>query len=59
MNPIRYFMGRALQILGLATITYVVFMFFTPAKMEPLLYWSFAGAAEFYGGTMILGQSQS
>ena len=58
MNPFRYFVGRALQILGLATLTYVVFIFFTPAKMEPLLYWSLAGAAEFYGGSMILGKSQ-
>ena len=59
MNPIRYFVGRAMQIVGLGALTYVVFMFFTQMGMEPLLWGSVAGATFFYGGTMILGKSQS
>ncbi len=57
MSPFRYFLGRALQLLGLATITYVVLMFFTQMRMEPLLYWSLLGIAEFYCGTLLLGKS--
>ena len=59
MNPFRYFVGRAMQIVGLGALTYVVLMFFTQMKMEPLLWGSIAGATFFYGGTMILGKSQS
>ena len=40
--------------LGLATITLVVLLFFGQWKMEPLLYLSVAGALEFYGGTWLL-----
>ena len=40
--------------LGLATITLVVVFFFGQWEMEPLLYLSIAGAAEFYGGTWLL-----
>ncbi len=58
MNPFQYFVGRALQILGLAIITAVVLLFFTRAGMEFLLYYCLAGFAAFYGGTMILGKSQ-
>ncbi|TDJ48680.1 MAG: hypothetical protein E2O44_07400 [Nitrospina sp.] len=57
MNPFRYFLGRALQFLGLITITYVVLMFFSQMGMEPLLIWSTVGIVEFYGGTLILGKS--
>ena len=59
MNPFRYFVGRAMQIVGLGALTYVVLMFFTQMKMEPLLWGSVAGATFFYGGTLILGKSQS
>lgn len=57
MHPARYFFGRALQLLGLATITAVVFMFFTRMSMEPLLLWTLLGVGEFYGGTLLLGKS--
>ena len=56
MGNIRYFLGRTLQIMGLATISLVVFMFFTQMNMEPLLVWSLLGASEFYGGTWLLGK---
>jgi len=36
MNPFRYFLGRAMQIVGLGALTYVVLMFFTQLGMEPL-----------------------
>ena len=54
MGPVKYFIGRTLQLLGLATITTVVFLFFTHMSMEPLLIWSLVGAMEFYGGTWLL-----
>ncbi len=54
MHPFIYFLGRALQLLGLATISTVILMFFTQINMEPLLYFSLLGAAEFYGGTLLL-----
>ena len=54
MHPFIYFLGKALQVLGLATISYVVLMFFTQMSMEPLLYFSLLGVGEFYGGTWIL-----
>ena len=50
----RYFFGKTLQLLGLATITIVVFLFFTRTSMEPLLIWSVVGAVEFYGGVWLL-----
>jgi hypothetical protein len=56
MRNIRYFLGRTLQLVGLATITLVVLMFFTQMMMEPLLMWSILGALEFYGGTWLLGK---
>ena len=56
MGNIRYFLGRTLQILGLATISMVILMFFTQMSMEPLLIWSLLGASEFYGGTWLLGK---
>jgi hypothetical protein len=59
MNPFRYFLGRAMQIIGLGALTYVVLMFFTQMGMEPLLWGSVTGATFFYGGTMILGKSQT
>lgn len=59
MNPFRYFLGRAMQIVGLGALTYVVLMFFTQMRMEPLLWGSVAGASFFYGGTMILGKNQT
>ena len=59
MNPFKYFLGRAMQIVGLGALTYVVLMFFTQMTMEPLLWGSVAGASFFYGGTLILGKSQS
>jgi hypothetical protein len=59
MNPFRYFVGRAMQIIGLGALTYVVLMFFTQMGMEPLLWGSVVGASFFYGGTMILGKSQT
>ena len=55
MNPWRYFLGRALQLIGLMTLTSVVFMFFSRMRMEPLLYWTLLGIIEFYGGTYLLG----
>ena len=54
MNPWRYFLGRTLQLIGLLTISVVVFMFFTSMRMEPLLYWTLLGIIEFYGGTFLL-----
>ncbi len=57
MSPLRYFFGRALQFLGLGTMTYVMLMFFTQMSMEPLLIWTMVGACEFYGGTLLLGKS--
>ena len=57
MSPVRFFFGRALQILGMATMTYVVFMFFTQMDMNSLLTWTIVGACEFYGGTLLLGKS--
>ena len=57
MNPFRYFLGRALQLIGLVTITYVVLMFFSQMGMEPLLIWSVVGIVEFESGTLILGKS--
>ena len=56
MANTRYYLGRTLQILGLATISLVVLMFFTQMSMEPLLIWSLLGASEFYGGTWLLGK---
>ena len=56
MGTIRYFLGRTLQLVGLATISLVVFMFFTQMSMEPLLIWSLIGVSEFYGGTWLLGK---
>ena len=56
MGNIRYFLGRTLQLVGLATISLVVFLFFTQMTMEPLLMWSLLGALEFYGGTWLLGK---
>ena len=56
MGSIRYFLGRTLQLIGLATISAVVFMFFTQMSMEPLLTWSLIGASEFYGGTWLMGK---
>ncbi|MEC8957393.1 MAG: hypothetical protein VX495_03255 [Nitrospinota bacterium] len=49
-------MGRTLQLIGLATISVVVFMFFTQMSMEPLLIWTLLGATEFYTGTWLLGK---
>ena len=56
MGNIRYFLARTLQLVGLATISLVVFLFFTQMTMEPLLMWSLLGALEFYGGTWLLGK---
>ena len=56
MGNVRYFLGRTLQLVGLATISLVVFMFFTQMTMELLLMWSLLGAIEFYGGTWLLGK---
>ena len=56
MGNIRYFLGRTLQVVGLATISWVVLIFFTQMSMEPLLIWSLVGALEFYGGTWLLGK---
>jgi hypothetical protein len=58
MSPIKYFFGKALQLVGLMTITYVVFMFFSKMKMEPLLYWSLLGIIEFYLGTFLLAKEE-
>ena len=57
MGNICYFLGRTLQVVGLATISLVVLMFFTQMSMEPLLIWSLLGASEFYGGTWLLGKA--
>jgi len=54
MGNILYFLGRTLQLIGLATISVVVFMFFTQMSMEPLLIWTLLGATEFYTGTWLL-----
>jgi len=54
MNPLRYFLGRALQFSGLIIITYVVLMFFSQMGMERLLISSIVGIVAFYGGTLIL-----
>jgi hypothetical protein len=54
MQQFLYFLGKALQVLGLATITIVVFLFFTQKSMETLLIYSLVGATEFYGGTLVL-----
>lgn len=55
MNPFLYYLGRSLQIVGLGIITFVVLDFFNPEEgMEFLLYYSAAGIAMFYGGTLIL-----
>jgi len=56
MGNIFYFLGRTLQLIGLATISLVVFMFFTQMSMEPLLIWTLLGVAEFYLGTWLLGR---
>jgi hypothetical protein len=59
MSPVKYFFGKALQFVGLMTITAVVFMFFSQMKMEPLLYGSLLGIIEFYLGTFLLGREDS
>lgn len=59
MHPVKYFLGRALQFIGLMTITAVVFMFFGQMKMEPLLYWTILGMVEFYGGTLLLDKEEN
>ena len=56
MENNRYFLGSTLQLVGLATISLVVFMFFTQMSMEPLLSWTLLGATEFYVGTWLLGK---
>jgi len=56
MGNILYFLGRTLQLIGLATISLVVLMFFTQMSMEPLLIWTLLGATEFYLGTWLLGR---
>lgn len=58
MGSIRYYLGRTLQLIGLATISAVVFMFFTQMGMEPLLIWFLVGASEFYGGTWLMGKEE-
>ena len=58
MSSVKYYLGRALQLIGLATISAVVFMFFSQMSMEPLLVWSLIGASEFYGGTWLLGNQE-
>jgi hypothetical protein len=59
MSSTRYFLGRTLQLIGLTTISAVVFMFFTQMSMELLLIWSLVGASEFYGGTWLMGKGES
>ena len=59
MGPVKYYFGRTLQLIGLATITAVVVLFFTQMSMEPLLIWSLVGAIEFYGGTWLLAEGKS
>jgi hypothetical protein len=44
MGSVKYYLGRALQLIGLATISAVVLMFFSQMSMEPLLMWSLVGA---------------
>ena len=56
MDSVKYYLGSALQLIGLATISTVVLMFFTQMSMEPLLIWSLIGASEFYAGTWLLGK---
>jgi len=58
MNPLSYYLGRSLQLLGLATITLVVLLFFGQWKMEPLLYLSISAIVEFYSGTWLLERKQ-
>ena len=58
MNPFAYYLGRSLQMLGLATITLVVVLFFGQWKMEPLLYLTVSALVEFYGGTWLLERKQ-
>ena len=58
MSSVKYYLGRALQLIGLATISVVVLMFFSQMSMEPLLIWSLIGASEFYGGTWLLGNRE-
>jgi hypothetical protein len=58
MSSVKYYLGRALQLIGLATISTVVLMFFSQMSMEPLLIWSLIGVAEFYGGTWLLGNKE-
>jgi|TARA_B110000116_G_scaffold97980_1_gene85295 hypothetical protein len=58
MSSVKYYLGRALQLIGLATISAVVLMFFSQMSMEPLLVWSLIGASEFYGGTWLLGNQE-
>ncbi len=58
MGSIKYYLGRALQLIGLATISTVVFKFFGEMSMEPLLIWSLIGVSEFYGGTLLLGKEE-
>ena len=58
MGSLWYYLGKTLQLIGLATISAVVFMFFTQTSMEPLLIWSLVGVSEFYGGTWLLGKAE-
>ena len=58
MGSLWYYLGKTLQLIGLATISAVVFMFFTQMSMEPLLIWSLVGVSEFYGGTWLLGNQE-
>ncbi|MBT5029483.1 MAG: hypothetical protein HOL15_09935 [Nitrospinaceae bacterium] len=58
MGSLWYYLGKTLQLIGLATISAVVFMFFTQMSMEPLLIWSLVGVSEFYGGTWLLGKAE-
>ena len=58
MSSVKYYLGRALKLIGLATISAVVLMFFSRMSMEPLLIWSLIGASEFYGGTWLLGNRE-
>ena len=55
MGNIRYFLGRTLQLVGLATISLVVFLFFTQMTMEPLLMWSLLGAFRVLWGHLAFG----
>ena len=58
MGSVKYYVGRALQLIGLATISAAVRMFFTQMSMDPLLIWSLIGAFEFYSGTWLLGKEE-